>query len=62
MSKTEMKKLSEETEKFLDEESIKYGNEDYKKYADRKNLSLEFIEWHRDYNLYDYKLYEEFCA
>jgi len=38
------------------------SNQDYKKYADRKNLSKEFIEWHRVYNLYDYKLYEEFCA
>ena len=42
--------------------STNRSNEDYKKYADRKNLSPEFIEWHRAYNLYDYKLYEEFCA
>ena len=35
---------------------------DYKKYADKKNLSKEFIEWHRSYNNYDYKLFEEFCT
>jgi hypothetical protein len=42
--------------------STNRSNKDYKKYADRKNLSKEFIEWHRGYNLYDYKLYQEFCA
>ncbi len=42
--------------------STNRSNEDYKKYADRKNLSQEFIEWHRVYNMYDYKLYKEFCA
>jgi len=35
---------------------------DYKKYADKKKLSKEFIEWHRSYNHYDYKLFEEFCT
>ena len=38
------------------------SNEDYKKMADRKNLSAEFISWHRNYNDYDYKLYNEFCT
>ena len=38
------------------------SNEDYKKYADKKNLSAEFISWHRSYNHYDYLLYEEFCT
>ena len=42
--------------------STNRSNEDYKKYADRKNLSHEFITWHKEYNLYDYKLYEEFCT
>ena len=42
--------------------STNRSNEDYKKYADRKNLSKDFITWHRAYNLYDYKLYEEFCT
>tara|TARA_B100000427_G_C15376073_1_gene536654 strand:+ start:183 stop:758 length:576 start_codon:yes stop_codon:yes gene_type:complete len=42
--------------------STNRSNEDYKKYADRKNLSKDFIAWHRAYNLYDYKLYEEFCT
>ena len=37
------------------------SNQDYKKYADRKNLDQEFIYWHRQYNSYDYQLYEEFC-
>ena len=36
--------------------------EDYKKYANRKNLSEEFISWHRIYNHYDYLLYQEFCT
>ena len=35
---------------------------DYKKYIDKKNLSKEFLEWHRSYNHYDYKLFEEFCT
>ena len=34
---------------------------DYKKYTDKKDLSKEFIEWHKNYNHYDFKLYEEFC-
>ena len=37
-------------------------NEDYKKYADKKDLNDEFISWHQSYNNYDYKLYHEFCA
>ena len=35
---------------------------DYKKYTNRKNLSEEFISWHKDYNHYDYLLYQEFCT
>ena len=38
------------------------SNEDYKKYTNRKNLSEEFISWHKDYNHYDYLLYQEFCT
>ena len=38
------------------------SNEDYKKYTNKKDLSDEFISWHRSYNHYDYKLYKEFCA
>tara|TARA_B100000579_G_C22654018_1_gene767628 strand:- start:157 stop:732 length:576 start_codon:yes stop_codon:yes gene_type:complete len=35
---------------------------DYKKYADRKNLSEQFLVWHKNYNSYDYALYKEFCT
>ena len=38
------------------------SDEDYKKYTNRKNLSEEFISWHKDYNHYDYLLYQEFCT
>jgi hypothetical protein len=38
------------------------SNEDYKKYTNKKNLSKEFISWHKDYNSSDYLLYEEFCT
>ena len=38
------------------------SNEDYKKYTNKKNLSKEFISWHKDYNSYDYLLYQEFCT
>ena len=38
------------------------SNADYKKYIDKKDLSKEFITWHKSYNHYDYKLYEEFCT
>ena len=38
------------------------SHSDYKKYSDKKNLSKEFLEWHRNYNHYDYKLFEEFCT
>ena len=38
------------------------STKDYKKYADKKNLSDDFITWHKSYNHYDYLLYEEFCA
>ena len=42
--------------------STNRSNEDYKKFADRKNLTEDFISWHKQYNNYDYKLYQEFCA
>ena len=35
---------------------------DYKKFISRKDLSKEFIEWHKSYNGYDYKLFQEFCT
>ncbi len=38
------------------------SNQDYKKYTDKKDLTSEFISWHRNYNHYDYKLYNEFCT
>tara|TARA_B100001057_G_scaffold51630_1_gene45869 strand:- start:258 stop:635 length:378 start_codon:yes stop_codon:yes gene_type:complete len=38
------------------------SNHDYKKYVQKKNLSEDFISWHRTYNRYDYLLYEEFCT
>ena len=38
------------------------SNVDYKKFADRKNLTEEFITWHKQYNNYDFKIYEEFCT
>ena len=38
------------------------SNEDYKKYADKNKLNQEFIEWHKNYNHYDFQLYKEFCA
>ena len=38
------------------------GGKAYKNVAKISNLSNEFKTWHRSYNLYDYKLYEEFCA
>ena len=38
------------------------SNEDYKKYTNKKNLSEEFISWHKDYNSYDYLIYQKFCT
>ena len=38
------------------------SNEDYEKYADKNNLSEEFIAWHKNYNHYDFQLYREFSA
>ena len=38
------------------------SNKDYKKYIDRKDLSEEFIQWHKTYNSYDYELWKEFSA
>tara|TARA_B100001057_G_C22639927_1_gene867811 strand:+ start:411 stop:986 length:576 start_codon:yes stop_codon:yes gene_type:complete len=38
------------------------SDQDYKKYANRNQLSQEFIDWHKKYNRYDYQLYNEFCA
>ena len=34
----------------------------YEKIANYSDLSEEFKTWHRDYNHYDYLLYEEFCT
>ena len=42
--------------------STNRSNHDYKKYVQKKNLSEDFISWHRTYNNYDYELYKEFCA
>ena len=38
------------------------GGKAYKNVAKLADLSEEFITWHRSYNQYDYKLYEEFCT
>ena len=38
------------------------SNQDYKKYVSRENINEEFISWHKTYNQYDFKLYNEFCA
>ena len=35
------------------------SNHDYKKYVQKKNLSEDFISWHRTYNNYDYELYKD---
>ncbi len=34
---------------------------DYKNLVSKENLSEEFLNWHKDYNKYDYKLFKEFC-
>jgi len=38
------------------------SNQDYKKYVSKKDLTEEFISWHKSYNHYDYRLYQEFCT
>ena len=41
------------------------SNESGKAYDEKiklSDLSVDFKTWHRSYNLYDYKLYEEFCT
>ena len=41
------------------------SNESGKAYDEKiklSDLSADFKTWHRSYNLYDYKLYEEFCT
>ena len=41
------------------------SNESGKAYDEKiklSDLSGDFKTWHRSYNLYDYKLYEEFCT
>jgi hypothetical protein len=35
---------------------------DYKNLVSKENLSKEFLEWHKSYNSYDYKLFKEFCT
>jgi hypothetical protein len=37
------------------------GGSDYVKHISRKDLPDSFVEWHREYNHYDYLLYQEFC-
>ncbi len=41
--------------------STNRSNEDYKKVAVKNKLTNDFISWHKQYNNYDYLLYEEFC-
>ena len=38
------------------------SNKDYKKYIDKKDLSQEFVNWHKTHNTYDYELWREFSA
>jgi len=38
------------------------SNKDYKKYCDRKNLSEEFISWHKLHNRFDFLLHSEFSV
>ena len=40
--------------------STNRSNEDYKKVAVKNKLTNDFISWHKQYNNYDYLLYEEF--
>ena len=37
------------------------SHSDYKNLVSKENLSEEFLNWHKDYNKYDYKLFKEFC-
>ena len=41
--------------------SSNQSDKDYQKIQKLQDLSEEFKTWHRSYNHYDYKLYEEFC-
>jgi len=41
--------------------SSNQSDKDYQKIQKLEDLSEEFKTWHRSYNHYDYKLYEEFC-
>ena len=43
-------------------DSTNRSNIDYIKYISKDKLSDEFLSWHREYNDYDYKLFEEFCT
>ena len=38
------------------------SDKEYNKIVKLQDLSDNFKNWHRAYNEYDYKLYEEFCA
>ena len=38
------------------------GDISYIKIIERKNISEPFKQWHREYNKYDYMLYEQFCT
>jgi len=42
--------------------NINQSHSDYKNLVSKENLSEEFLNWHRSYNHYDYKLFEEFCT
>lgn len=37
------------------------GGSDYVKHITRKDIPEDFVKWHRQYNQYDYLLYNEFC-
>ena len=43
-------------------DSTNRSNIDYIKYISKDKLSDEFLSWHREYNKYDFKLFEEFCT
>jgi len=53
MSKTKKKKTNEEINKLLDEDSIKFSNEDYKKYIDDETGEERIRKTDNDYSLTD---------
>jgi hypothetical protein len=38
------------------------GDKDYNVVQKYSDLDADFKHWHKGYNQYDYRLYEEFCA